>query len=350
MKFGRNQINKAGKIILSAREGKEYDSAMQKINEWRTLHLPALETLQVEVTSLLKSKGITFSLVSKRLKRISSIIYKLDLNPEMGLGGMQDIGGLRIVLDDINILKTVHSILLNNIPKSFDLIKVMDYVLYPKDSGYRSIHFMYKYKSTESDSNDARVELQIRTKLQHSWAMAVETAGLITSTSLKSSMGDDEWLNFFKLVSSLFAIKERQPILKNHSNNSYDMHTLMRMLFQTNYTHKQIDTLKALKVTVDHAENEEFRNGYYILNIDFVNKRVKIHAFSKDEEYEASIEYSNLEKSIKDSDNAVVLVSVPKIKELKDAYPSYFLNTDDFISVLETMIDNCRKLKLNDRK
>ena len=122
------------------------------------------------------------------------------------------------------------------------------------------------------------------------------------------------------------------------------------MLFQTNYTHKQIDTLKALKVTVDHAENEEFRNGYYILNIDFVNKRVKIHAFSKDEEYEASIEYSNLEKSIKDSDNAVVLVSVPKIKELKDAYPSYFLNTDDFISVLETMIDNCRKLKLNDRK
>ena len=34
--------------------------------------------------------------------------------------------------------------------------------------------------------------------------------------------------------------------------------------------------------------------------------------------------YSELEKGVTDKCNAVVLVSVPKMKELQDAYPSYF--------------------------
>ena len=47
----------------------------------------------------------------------------------------------------------------------------------------------------------------------------------------------------------------------------------------------------------------------------------------------------------KDSINAVVLVSVPKMKELQEAYPSYFLNTTEFLMALDTMIENCEKLR-----
>jgi len=56
--------------------------------------------------------------------------------------------------------------------------------------------------------------------------------------------------------------------------------------------------------------------------------------------------YSELEKGVTDKCNAVVLVSVPKMKELQDAYPSYFLNTSEFLLAIDTMMENCKKMKL----
>lgn len=261
----------------------------------------------------------------------------------MRLGGMQDIGGFRIVVNDIEALLNTKKVLSENIPTSFDLVKIMDYIQEPKESGYRSIHFIYKYKSTDDNTDGAKVELQIRTKLQHSWAMAVETAGLITSTPLKSSMGSDDWLTFFKIVSSLFSIKEKQPILKVHREQGYDVHGLMKLLYAINVEHNHSDTLKVLNVSGIQAKKENFKNGYYILNINFESKIVKISAYSKEKENEASMAYSELEKGVTDKCNAVVLVSVPKMKELQDAYPSYFLNTSEFLLAIDTMMENCKK-------
>ncbi len=221
----------------------------------------------------------------------------------------------------------------------------MNYIEIPKTSGYRSIHFIYKFDSNNSDTNGMKVELQIRTKLQHSWAMAVETAGLITSTPLKSSQGSDEWLKFFKVVSSLFAIKERLPILTEHIENGYDMKALMKILYNMNKAHNHCDTLKALRVSNIQAQKENYQNGYYILNINFKQQVVNVTAFSKKNEEEATMMYSELEKHAQDSINAVVLVSVPKMKELQEAYPSYFLNTTEFLMALDTMIENCEKLR-----
>ena len=346
MKYGRHQIDKAGDIIMLAKDSNEYNKALKIINEWRTLHLTALDALQKEVVPLLTNHEIAILLTSNRLKRITSILYKLDINPEMHLGGMQDIGGLRIVVNNVEDLKSCQQILTNKVPKSFDLVKIMDYVQKPKESGYRSIHFIYKYRSDNKDVDGAKVEMQIRTKLQHSWAMAVETAGLITNTQLKSSMGSEEWLNFFKIVSSLFAIKEKQPILKAHIEKGYDMYDLMKLLYIANIEHNHSNTLKALRVTGIHAKRENFKNGYYILNINFQSKIVKITAFSKEQENEASVAYSELEKGIIDKNNAIVLVSVPKMKELQQAYPSYFLNTNEFLLAIDIMMANYKKINI----
>ncbi len=43
------------------------------------------------------------------------------------------------------------------------------------------------------------IELQLRTRLQHEWATAVETMGTFLQSSLKSSQGPEEWLDFFSL-------------------------------------------------------------------------------------------------------------------------------------------------------
>ena len=344
MKYGRNQINKAGDILLTSSNKEEVSHTIDIINDWRTLHLPALDDLQKNIVPILEKRKIQILSLSRRLKRLSSIQNKLDRNPEMKLGGLQDIGGLRIVVSTMSTLNNALSLLENNIPEHFELTKApVNYVLSPKDSGYRSVHFIYKYKSENPDLDGMRIELQLRTKLQHSWAMAVETAELITKTALKSSQGETQWLIFFKIVSSLFAIKEKTPILQEHFENKFNKKDLMLQLYKLNKEFNIVDTLKALNVTNIHSRKENHKNGYYILNINFIQKKVTITSFSKDKEKEASISYSALEKKVEERKNAVVLVSVPKIQELQEAYPSYFLDTNNFIKNIETMMTECRR-------
>lgn len=343
MKYGRHQIDKAGEIMMSSKDENAVKEAIAKINDWRSLHATVLESLQNQISALLTNNSLNIVLSSRRLKRLVSIQYKLDANPNMRLGGMQDIGGLRIVVDNITILNTLNEILLNSTFDEFKFERSINYILTPKPSGYRGIHFIYKFLSEDKNYDGLRVELQIRTKLQHSWAMAVETAELTTKTRLKSSQGADEWLDFFKVIGSLFAIKEKSPILSTHKDNNLSMCDLMRIFYEMNNIYHFCDTLKALRITTYHSKDEEYRDGYYILNIDFLRKRVNVSTFPNEKEDEANNSYLRLEKASKENRNAVVLVSVPRMRELQEAYPSYFLDTKDFLNALDTMIDNCRK-------
>lgn len=336
MKYSRNQINKAGEILITSSDREKVSRVIDIIDDWRELHLLPLDNLYNTIIEILEKENIQIHFVSRRLKRLSSIQNKLDRNPKMGLGGLQDIGGLRIVVLTINILNKVLFILENNIPEHFELTKSpTNYIENPKESGYRSIHFIYKYKSENKNLDGIRIELQLRTKLQHSWAMAVETAELDSKTALKSSEGDTNWLNFFKIVSSLFALKEKTPILTEHIENDYSRKDLLQQLYKLNSDFNIVDTLKALNVSNFHSTQENHKNGYYVLNINFIRKTVSIKTFPKDKEGEATAAYSALEKKVEERKNAVVLVSVPKIQQLQEAYPSYFLDTKNFIKTIE---------------
>lgn len=345
MKYSGKQISKAGTIALTSNDNDEVSHAIEVIKDWRSLHLPALDELQSSLLQLLKEKGIHIFSVSRRLKRLSSILNKLDRNPKSGLGTMQDIGGLRIVVQTMDALNNALKVILENVPNNFEFCKEpVNYIENPKDiSGYRSIHFVYKYHSENKDIDGMKIELQLRTKLQHSWAMAVETAELITGTALKSSQGEEEWLTFFKVVSSLFAIKERTPIMKEHQEKGYGMEELMKQLYQMNKSYNFNDTLKALNVTSSFAKQGNYKDGYYILSINFEKKTIRIKAFPKENEENASTFYSRLEKNIEDNKNAIVLVSVPRMQQLQEAYPSYFLNTGEFLHAIDTMMQNCVK-------
>lgn len=341
MKYSRNQINKAGEILLTSSDKEKVNQVIDRINDWRMLHLPVLEELYYNIVITFKKENVHIHSVSHRLKRFSSIRNKIALNPNMGLGGLQDIGGLRIVVSTMKVLDKAFFILRNNIPDHFELTKdPVNYVAEPKkESGYRSIHFIYKYKSRNHDLDGLKIELQLRTKLQHSWAMAVETAELITKSPLKSGKGEEEWIVFFKIISSLFAFKEKTPILREHFNKGYGTITdIISQLYKLNRDNNFIDKLKALNISNKYSKEENHKNGYYILNMNFVDKSVSIKPFPKDKEKEALDEYSLEEKNVEDKKNAVVLVSVPKFQALQEAYPSYFLDTNKFINNIEIEI------------
>ena len=341
MKYKRKEIDRAG-FALIGDEPFERQQAMELVTDWRKSHLPVLRELNEELTALLSKHGISFEFSSQRIKRMQSIVEKIRNNKEgnMGLGGLHDIGGIRFVFPDTITLEKVETVILSYVPQHFTLKKIYDYISSPKVSGYRSIHYVYKYHSENQELDGLQIELQIRTTIQHSWAMAVETASLISGTSLKASLQDGSvWRGFFKLVCAIFSKLEDKAVLPGYEH--YSDEQLYQEYFSYSNKHKLVDTLRALRVDVDFEGYKLAGDCCCVLVIDFINKRVKIKYFDSKEEVLASELFSKIEHSIT-SKEAALMVSMKKIEKLQKAYPSYFLDTEMFIEVLNEFEEKCK--------
>ncbi|MBP5571909.1 MAG: RelA/SpoT domain-containing protein [Bacteroidales bacterium] len=346
MKYTRSQINKAGKALLEGPEkGFPYFDASQIVDDWRSLHMRPLEELVSSVTSLLSESNVVAAFSSHRLKRMTSIVAKLRHSPGMGLGGVQDIGGARFVFEDIGTLIKARDIIAS---AHFDFFiqdrEVYDYVtpdgIGPKPSGYRSIHFVYKYVSDNPIYDGLRIELQLRTRLQHDWAMAVETGELISHSPLKAGIGDKQWLDFFKLASAIFAQKEGMPVEKTFAD--YSEKDFCTEYAKIDKEHRIFDQLRGLVSAVQITEQHSLAMGYAVIYNRFREKMVQLRHYPSDGLEDATKYYSDVEKTIDNSEAAVVLVSVSDMKELKEAYPSYFLNAGEFVMALREFTQVCK--------
>jgi ppGpp synthetase/RelA/SpoT-type nucleotidyltranferase len=110
---------------------------------------------------------------------------------------MQDIGGCRAVLRSVERVNQLYDYYKSSQVKH-RIIHADNYINNPKDSVYRGIHLIWRYHSDRSeDYNDLKVEMQLRSTIQHAWATAVETVGTFVQQALKSSQGEENWLRFF---------------------------------------------------------------------------------------------------------------------------------------------------------
>ena len=132
---------------------------------------------------------------------------------------------------------------------------------------------------------------------------------------------------------------EKTPVLKEFEK--YSMERLMTFCYKHDEQYKFTDTLKALRLTLKHVEDTKYDKELYLIVIIFDKGIVNIKGFDATQTEDATNEYAQEEQSAVESKKAVVLVSVDNIKNLREAYPSYFLDTSEFIDVLEK---NKRKL------
>ena len=101
------------------------------------------------------------------------------------------------------------------------------------------------------------------------------------------------------------------------------------------------ELLAAVLINRNIVEDED---GYCVLSIDFKHQNVSYRTFPPEEEETATNLFSSLEQSI-DSYEAVLLVSIAKMREIRDAYPSYFLDTREFLQSLKEFNDSCSVYK-----
>jgi hypothetical protein len=303
------------------------DWALDVVGNWRAIHAFPLNTFQVRLRTA-AAMVYKNALVAQRLKRLSSIEFKLRRFPGMSLARMQDIGGCRAVLRNPAEVRRLSRDYRSSRMKHH-LVNEKDYITDPKDSGYRGIHLMYRYHSDRKGTyNGLLIELQIRSLLQHAWATAVETVGIFLEHSLKSSMGPEQWLRFFALSASAFARVERAPLVPGTPRTKRELGREIRRVQRQLDVQQKLRTFgRALQVT----EKTTPRNAHFYL-LSLTPGTLTIFSYRKGELEEATAHYLQVEREAEGVPGAqAVLVSAESFKALRRAYPNYYLDTQVFL-------------------
>ena len=338
-KYSKKQIDKAGKIIAEVFTNpqnkittKEISEAVSVLNNWRSSHAYPLEI----ITSNLRRNN-TNAIVVQRLKRLDSIIGKIERFPDMSLYRMQDLGGCRVILNSIDqVYEAVNRYKNSKIRHIFK--RENDYIQNPKDSGYRSYHMVYQFQSevNETYNKNILIEIQFRTKLQHIWATAVEMMGIFTKSQLKASVGDEDILRFFVLISSLFAQFENTPICPNTIN---DRDIIIKEIKQIDDKLNLVNRISALSVAINHtnADKNMKGKGYYVLILNYKERLLRVRGFSTKQIDLATKVYNDIEAT-NNPDVDTVLVSANSFDSLREAYPNYFADISEFVDMMRKIL------------
>lgn len=335
------KLDCAAKHIRMTNDLKSVIDDIELISNWRSLHSVPLRAVLTLVRSKLKRKGVTDYVIGQRLKRMPSIITKIKRFEKMKVSRMQDVGGIRIIVPNITDVYSVFNAITHTKSKHEVIIPAHDYIKEPKKDGYRSIHQVFKYhNSKQPDYDGMRIEVQIRTKLQHQWSTAVETLGVINQASYKTGEGTEDEKRYFKIVSALFSMMEEQPVLEEFRDWSKE--ALVQELKELDKKLLVISKLSSVSTFFERIKDDEKKSRYYVLVLKFTDGTkgfLNLTPFDKEEDAQdfytmREIKYQN------EKDKFVLMINSDSMKNIKKAYPNYFLDTQNFVKKLRKFIEN----------
>jgi hypothetical protein len=327
---------------LNHPESGEWEDAVEVVSNWRSCHGYPLQALKMT----LRNRALAIdrrALIAQRLKRMSSISAKLKRFENMKLSQMQDLGGCRAVVSSAKRLNKLVEVYAQSVTKNpnerAEFVKKYDYITCPKPDGYRSIHLVYKYRSRAHKHriyNGLRIEIQLRSKMQHAWATAVETVDSCTGQALKSNLGNPSWKRFFALMGSVIALRERCPSIPDTpTEKAVLIEELRKLATQLNV----FGILDGLRVGMDLTSKIR-KSHTYLLILDTQKKFTRVIGFPGDQLQTATDEYIKVEKqNVSNPAIQAVLVSVDSVAGLRNAYPNFYLDTRTFLRIVRETIE-----------
>lgn len=367
--YSRSRVDNAGKLLANHPSGSycglesaEQIAAVDIVNNWRSSHTYPLYSIRKILEN--RAKKISSSaVVAQRLKRFTSIEKKLqdNLYRNMALTQIQDIGGCRAIMPSMGEVAALvkcysePSLMKSTLHKAAD-----DYIASPKSDGYRSVHLVYKYH-TDSERfkpfDGHKIEIQIRSALQHSWATAVEMLLTFTTIPVRDPPGvlsmyarnRDEisaWRQFFKVAATAIAMMEDRPLVPDTPSARTDISaTLHQLLEQLNveavfsawstvseWRSSPIDDIPQI-ITGIHTHEA------FLLELKPGERQLSITPFRQSEIQRASREYMLREQSQRNFPSTnIVLVSANSLDALRAAYPNYYGDTKLFLGTLKEAI------------
>lgn len=348
--YSGKQVIRAGEVLM--RDDKEhYNWAMDVLSYWRSQHEGPLDTA-LEMVKIKAKKIDNKVFFGKRLKRTPSIINKLRRFEERGmkLKNMQDIGGCRVI---VSSTKKLHRLIkeLRKCPEfknGNNQIKCSDYISNPKPDGYRSYHLIGNF--TDQTNNKKKIEVQLRTRLQHDWATTLEIVELFTGEALKSNGGNQDFQDFFAQISEQLSVMESIHIFDQlKEETQYQMY--LQLVEQSPKLQEKCialgDLAKRIRIAeILHGFTESLKmsedvdgaaiaNGFILLMVDLSNNTLTYEGFSESQGLEAEQAYTNAEKQHSENPAiTIALVSANAVGGIKEAYPNYFADSHEFLKYL----------------
>jgi|LakMenE01Jun11ns_1017448.scaffolds.fasta_scaffold9766288_2 ppGpp synthetase/RelA/SpoT-type nucleotidyltranferase len=173
--LSNGEIRRLGRAM---KLGPLVNSEQEALRELRKFWTYQIIELELSIRSYLSGIEHEFSF---RTKNMNTILQKLD-RTTIHLDDMRDVVGFRVIIDgDLNfqelIVNLLESHLAGNKPRRIDR-------LHKPMFGYRAIHLEVQFQG-------GPVEIQIRTSLQHQWAMLSERAVGILGPQIKYEESDE---------------------------------------------------------------------------------------------------------------------------------------------------------------
>lgn len=251
-------------------------------------------------------------IVSFRMKKIDTIISKLNRENGMDLERMGDIAGCRcIVQSESAIYKIVDRL------KQNYTLKINDKIAIPDEDGYKALHIYVKSKNC---SLNRTVEIQLRTVEQHYWSTLVEIIDVIYDTTIKT--GDNsipELVEFLELYSEKDKLSLDKKIRLINLENNHKIYNSLNETFRHNL----------IKIRMKWHDLDAYTNDTYLL-FD-VNQDTKEASFSLFDTYiDAEANYFEKFKNT-NGDLLVAHLNISKFNQLAIAYSNYVLSNHDFL-------------------
>lgn len=268
---------------------------------------------------------------------------------------MQDIGGCRAIVSSEKKLRKIVRELKKNpeLKDASGTVRLKDYIKYPKDDGYRSYHLVGRF--TDSSGIHKSIEIQLRTKIQHYWATALEIVDLFTGQALKSNQGDEDWKTFFLGISKQFALMESIHIFDQlQYKEQFDSYNAelreneekLSDCLEVQFLGKKLEVQDKLDAfanslrVIDDRIDKSPNIGYVLLEIDTINTTVTSRLYRRDKSKKAEEDYTATEQAAAGKHGvAVALVSTTAVGGIKEAYPNYFADSTMFLEHLHLVFN-----------
>lgn len=207
--YSKRQLRKAGKLLrdlpgqVEPVSAEQFWEAVEIVEWWRAEHARPLARTNAGLRYYVRKVGAETN-VTQRLKRFTTIVDKLRREPTMQLSTMEDIGGVRAVVDTQRHVDAVVRELLNQ-PR-WKIRRVREYVTGrdpgPKPDGYRAVHIVVE--------KDGRyIEIQLRTPWQDRWAQSVEQDTRRLRAGLKFGSGPADLREYYRVIAEYLEWRER---------------------------------------------------------------------------------------------------------------------------------------------
>lgn len=254
----------------------------------------------------------------------------------MKLSQMHDLGGCRAILPDVAAVDRLYGMYRGDEPlrETESFLKCYDYIRSPKDDGYRGVHIVGRYHAriaSREPWNGHRIEIQIRSRLQHAFATTVETVTTFTREPLKFGAGPVKWRRFFALMGSALARREATPLVLGTPTDEKELTKELRDTTRALKVRQRLRGWTAAVQTLPRKNMEGFKWLLLVLNL----KRNTVNVTGYSSRHEASKVIAEIEQSNENDALDAVLVWVGSVGDLRAAYPNYYADTREFIAALD---------------